>query len=265
MKRISGLFFLVFTVCFSRVNIQVNPYELKNEMVSLVAEENRTIFSLVTNDCRITGLGNAGIQFEVVGSRILVNDYTGQTIKLENIYLDTTIGNRIDDILDARGQVKFKVRTKAIKDGKLGWGYYSSKNLWLKVRSIFFNEIKYIPIKFQVFIYESLKVETTEMNFGVHVIGERITTKSYGAEPGKIIITGHPWTNVKVDYPSEVLLKNENNNQVVVKLSDEIKNRIITLRGNGECKLELHGEVKNSNLMEPGKYNGEITVKVRYD
>lgn len=262
MKKVVGIFFLIFMVCFSKINIK--SYELKNDCVSFVAGESKTKFTLTTNSCWITGLGNAGIQFEVVGDRRLVNEHTGESIRLQNIYLDTVIGNRIGDILDSRGQVKFVVRAVAIKEGKLGRGYYSSRNLWLKVKSIFFGQTEYIPLKFQVYIYESLKVTTTEMNFGTQVIGERITTRNLGAEPGRIIITGHPNSLVRVDYPSEVTLKNESNGEVKVKLSD-IRDKEIRLSAVGQRVLYLHGKVENSRFMQPGDYKGEVTIKVRYD
>lgn len=263
MKKILSIFFLIFTVCFSKMN--VTPYEIKNETLSLVAGERKTIFSLETNSCKITGLGNSGIQFEIIGNRELINEKTGETINLENIYLDSSIGIEKNNILESKGLVKFKIKAKAIKNAKLSWGYYSSKNLWLKVKSIFFDETIYIPIKFYVYIYESLKIETTDMDFGAQVIGEKITTNSYGATPGIIKITGHPGSSISIDYPSEVELKNKNGDKVLIELSTKLKENIVIVSGNGELKLNLEGRLKNSDFLKPGKYDGEVKIKVRYD
>lgn len=263
MKKILILFFLVFISSFSNMN---TPYEIESCPKSWIAGNDRTVFTLISYTYKITGLGNTEIKYEIIGDRKLYKINGSGEIDLKNIDLDTVNGLKDNDRLKGNGRIDFKIRAKALKNGCLERGIYTSKNLYLKITSVFLNKIVYIPIRFEVNILESIKIKTKDMDFGTQILGEKVTTKSYGATPGEVEVTGEPGTYFNLEYPKEVELRNRNKSDAKVKvLLANSEGTNIMIPSSGKTRLKIEGSIENTNFLDSGEYEGEVKIKVRYD
>ena len=279
MKKVL-LFFLLFfrLVTFGDIKSDTSRLIEKREVVG----EGYQNVDYLTNNFKITGLGGYDkliYEFESFGNDFFKKNHMLEPrIKIKQMWiepLDATIDTNNKVILGFNGNCNLRIRTVVgVRNGSRLSGKYTSYPIILILKGKRKNSSSYdrimIEVRMELDIVKTLKISTTPMDLGVGVQGQMLSS-SHGNH-GYLNIEGEPNRNVVINYPREVEMFNKmGKGSIKVEISspdlyftgnEEYSTR---LSERGEKKVTFFGQVRDTKKAVPGKYSGDLKIKVRYN
>lgn len=275
LKKILVLLCLLNLVTFAKIHSNTSKLNVSKEIIGDWTQS----INYLTNNFRIEGLGNKDLSYKIenFGNVYFFREdgSVEELIKITNIELqsfDSNIDKENQIINVSKGHCNLKVRaTVMVKGDTRLSGKYRSRPINLVIYSgkDKDEEVK-IEINLELSVIRRLRVSTTPMDLGIGVQGQKMSSNQ--GTHGYLKIEGEPNREVEISYPEEIEIFNRNKNgSLKVKVySPELGKKDdedyeIRLTSRGEGKVTFVGEVKDTEKAPPGKYRGELKIKVRYD
>ncbi|MGL4903970.1 MAG: hypothetical protein ACRCYT_03790 [Cetobacterium sp.] len=278
MKKIIFVYMLINIYIFGKISSSSSKIFEKRELIGGITQNQ--IF--VSSTIKLTGLGNVdkiSYDFERFGRDYFINSFgeSVQSIKIKTLEItssDGYVNKEKREITNFNGNLQFKVIgiIEIKSDDKLS-GIYKSPNITLILDTEKGNgkeeEVR-ISLEYELHILKPLKIKTTQMDLGVGVQGQEMST--FEGTPGYLEIEGEVNRRINISYPKEVEIYNlDKNGQLKVfistpelhKLKEEEYSTIIN--SNDKIKIKFLGKITDTKNSPPGKYEGNFVIRVRYD
>lgn len=276
MKKV--LILLLFFNCIVFGNMRFNTSKLTSRK-EIIGDWTQNI-NYTTNSFKITGLEDRKLIYEIenfgniyffredgtVEERIKINK-----VELESFDSRLSRENKTIETNRRDCNLKLKVNVNVKGDSGLG-GRYISRPITLTVYRGDGNKSSGIKIEttLELNVIRRLKVSTTPMDLGVGVQGQRVSS-SQGTH-GYLKVEGEPNKRINISYPKEIKIFNrKGKGSLKVNISSpelerkDDENYTTKLSRYGDRKILFMGEVVDTKKASPGKYSGELKIKVRYD
>ncbi|MGL5797548.1 MAG: hypothetical protein ACRCYT_05000 [Cetobacterium sp.] len=278
MKKIIFLYILITVHIFGKVSSSSNRIFERRELIGGITQNQ--IF--VSSTIKLTGLGNIDkitYDFERFGRDYFINNSgeSVQSIKIKTLEItssDSYVNKEKQEITNFNGNLQFKVIgiVEIKSDDRLS-GIYRSPNITLILNSEKGNnkdeEVR-ISLEYELHILKPLKIKTTQMDLGVGVQGQEMST--FEGTPGYLEIEGEVNRGINISYPNEVEIYNLNKNgQLKVFISTPELQKLneeeysATINSNDKIKIKFLGKITDTKNSPPGKYEGSFVIRVRYD
>lgn len=157
-------------------------------------------------------------------------------------------------------------------------GEYESNKLSFIMKKDGDSEKRIETFDYEIEIKKALSLSVTELFLGNGVIGQPLRSKDSGT-PGKLTIDGEPGEEVEVEFDKKIAIKN-GDSKLIVNLTAKTSNPKsddsddddddegeleFDLLSNGKGYVYFNGVINNTKKAIPGKYSGNLLIKVRYD
>lgn len=278
MKKI--LFFLLFfhLIAFGSMNSNTSRLVEKREVIG----EGYQNINYTTSSFRITDLGGYDkltYKFESFGNEFFrKNNIVEPLIVIKQLWvepIDAVVDRNSKTIVGFNGKCDLKIKSVVgMRSGSRLGGKHTSYPIVLTLKgkrknSSNYDEIR-IEFEMELDVIRTLKVSTTPMDLGTGVQGQKLSS-AYGSH-GYLNIEGEANKNVVISYPSQVNIFNKTGQgtmRVDIHSPDLLylgrEDYTTRISEKGEKRVVFFGEVRDTRKAPPGRYSGDLKIKVRYN